>query len=230
MTKRIKADVQHFGWTGALRVWSLTAAKRLGKLTILQCVTLRSAKPENLKTNPRYSCSFLTREQLHHFAQADQAYELDPEFISSATAKGDRCFGIVDGEVLAAYGWYSTKPTAIDDRLMLHFDGRYVYMYKGFTHPNYRGQRLHAVGMGMALNAYLAEGSLGIVSYVEANNLSSLKSCYRLGYEDFGKISIWEAPGTPRIHNSSGCRAFGMKVTATEPVTAGIPDSKRVSA
>jgi len=217
---RLKSDVQHFGWKGAFGTWSLTAAKRGAKLTILQCVMLPSAKPEMLKTNPRYSCGFLTREQLMAFA-GDPANELTPAFVQSALAKGDRCFGILDGNALAAYGWYSTKPTAMDDSLVLHFDSRYVYMYKGFTHPNYRGQRLHAVGMGMALNVYLAEGSRGIVSYVEAQNLSSLKSCYRLGYLNMGKIFIWEALGQPRIYSDSWCRFYGMKVAvATVAKTA----------
>ena len=123
-----------------------------------------------------------------------------------------------DGGALAAYGWYSTKPTAIDSGLVLHFDPRYVYMYKGFTHPNYRGQRLHAVGIGMALNAYLADGSKGIVSYVEAANLSSLKSCYWLGYLNMGRIFVWDGFGGPRVYNDRRCRFWGMKVI---PVNSG---------
>jgi hypothetical protein len=216
--EKFKSEIQHFGWSGALQVWTLTAAKRVGKLTILQCVTLPTAKPEMLQTNPAYKCGFLSLEQLEAFA-ANAENDLDPLFVRETIAKGDRCFGILDGDTLAAYGWYSTKTTTLDQHLTLNFDEHYVYMYKGFTHPNYRGQRLHAVGMGMALNAYLAEGSKGIVSFVEARNLSSLKSCYRLGYKDFGKVYVWETFGYPRIFHSSGCRPYGIRVSPSDPAS-----------
>ena len=52
------------------------------------------------------------------------------------------------------------------------------------------GNASHAVGMTRALDEYLARGSKGILSYVEWNNFASLKSCYRMGYADFGKIYV----------------------------------------
>jgi len=56
------------------------------------------------------------------------------DFVAEALAKGDECFGILDGQTLAAYSWYSTKPTRIrPPDLFLRIDGHYIYMYKGFT-------------------------------------------------------------------------------------------------
>jgi len=54
-------------------------------------------------------------------------------------ARGDRCYALFDGELLAAYGWYSDLPTPIDEHFVLHFDRTYTYMYGvGYTLPAYR--------------------------------------------------------------------------------------------
>ena len=88
-------------------------------------------------------------------------------------------------------------------------------MYKGFTSTNHRGKRLHAIGMTRALQSYLARGYRGIVSYVEWNNYASLKSCYRMGYRDFGNITIIGFGGHYLRHNDRGCEAMGFRV---EPI------------
>ncbi len=212
-----KSDYQHFGLSKALYCGSLRVARRAAGVITMQCVFLPSVSAESLKTKPQYSCRFLTNAELQRYSQ-DPSLQLDQEFLRLATSKGDRCFAILDGETLASYGWYSTKPTVVDDELSLRFHPDYAYMYKGFTHPNYRGQRLHAVGMGMALNAYLAAGSKGIVSYVEALNLASLKSCYRLGYQDFGKVYILH--GQKKVFHSQGCERYGFEVFFTDKTPA----------
>ena len=91
----------------------------------------------------------------------DEIYDLDSAFVDRATALGDRCFGFVEGDVLTSYGWYSRRPTEAGHGLVLRFDPAYVYMYKGFTHPKHRGQRLHAIGMAAALEEYTREGAKG---------------------------------------------------------------------
>ncbi len=147
---------------------------------------------------------------LRQFA-ADPKNELPSEFLNEALAKGDECYGFLAGSDLAAYGWYSAKPTALDlPGLRLHFSDKYVYMYKGFTAVEHRGQRLHAIGMTCALQAYIARGFRGIVSIVEWNNFGSLKSCYRMGYRDFGNIAITGVGKRYVLRHDAGCRDYGF--------------------
>ena len=68
--------------------------------------------------------------------------------------------------------------------------------------------------MARTLEAWHARGYRGIVAYVEANNLSSLKSVYRLGYVTFGRVFILTILGRHFIFNSPGCKAFGFRVVA----------------
>ncbi|MCY1401429.1 hypothetical protein D3C76_1081430 [compost metagenome] len=179
-------------------------------LKILRGITLQKVDPKFLDYPLHFKPMFLSEELLRHYAK-DPVNEMSDSFIDEVLAKGDECFGIFDGEVLASYGWYSRQPTHIDPpEMFLHFSSSYVYMYKGFTHHNYRGQRLHAIGMNLALKHYLEQGYKGLVSYVESSNFDSLKSCYRLGYIDVGSIYLFRLFGRYQRFTSKGCEPYKL--------------------
>ena len=147
-----------------------------------------------------------------------RATEMSRAFVDDALRNGDECYAICDGETLAAYGWYSTRPTPIEPPdLVLHFADGYVYMYKGFTDTRYRGQRLHAIGMTRALSITSMPGYRGIVSYVESTNFDSLKSCDRMGYQVFGSVYVVRIFGRYFAFSSPGCKAFEFRVASTGP-------------
>ncbi len=179
----------------------------------LKCVAIDTVDRRFLQGAEGYRCEFLDPATLLALPE-NREYQMEKNFLHEAAGKGDECLAIFNGHCLASYGWYSTKPTMVNEDLELHFDERYVYMYKGFTHPNYRGQRLHAIGMTMALDHYLNQGYRGIVSWVEANNVRSLRSCYRMGYRDFGEIYIVKLFGKHLILRGGGCEDYGFKVSA----------------
>jgi ribosomal protein S18 acetylase RimI-like enzyme len=152
----------------------------------------------------------------------DEENGLPSSFLDEALAEGDECFGFLDGETLAAYGWYSRRPTPIDPPdLVLDPGDRYVYMYKGFTHPAHRGKRLHAIGMTLALQHYQRRGYRGLISYVESNNFSSLNSVRRMGYEIFGSVWALRVFGMHLTHAGAGWKQHGARIEPAErgPVT-----------
>ena len=216
---RLIRTFRQSGFRRTLYDLTLRAINRLAFLRILRAVAIATPDPKALERRPEYSYGFLSRALLLSFA-VDPQYEMNEEFLRRALAKNDRCYGVVAGDTLASYGWYSTSPTvALTDDLELQFDPAYVYMYKGFTQERYRGQRLHATGMALALQEYRAEGSKGIVSYVESNNFSSLKSCYRMGYEDFGQVIVLRVAGRYFIAASDGCKERGFNLAPLERAT-----------
>jgi hypothetical protein len=186
---------------------------RLTLFMVLKCLTIDTVDLRFLQGVEGYRCEFLAPATLKALSE-NREYQIEKIFLKEAMDKGDECFAFFDGHRLASYGWYSTTPTRVNEDLELRFDERYVYMYKGYTHPNYRGQRLHAIGMTMALNHYLDQGYSGIVSWVEANNVRSLRSCYRMGYKDFGEIYIVRLFRKHYILCSEGCKDYGFKVSA----------------
>ena len=201
-----------FGFARELHDLVVKGINLFAVFKILRAVTIGCVKPELTKCPDPYRPSFLSAKQLREFA-LDRKNGMSERFVEEALSKGDECYGIFDGDRLASYGWYSFRPTRIDPPdLVLCFDPEYVYMYKGFTHVRYRGQRLHAIGMTLALKHYLERGYKGLVSYVESNNFDSLKSVSRMGYEEFGSIYLMRAFGRYFTHVSPGCERFGFAV------------------
>jgi len=214
---RIRGSVATHGLAHTLQDLSLRAANRLVLIKILKCMAIERINPGFTTCPEPYRPMFLDAPRLREFRR-DPANDMPEGFLEEALSKGDECFGLLAGDTLAAYGWYSRGPTRIDPPgLVFHPGDRHVYMYKGFTHPAHRGRRLHAIGMTLALQDYLSRGFKGLVSYVESNNFSSLASVARTGYEIFGTIYVLRTPGGYVTHASAGCRARGVRVAPARP-------------
>jgi hypothetical protein len=196
---------------------------------IYRCLYIETPDPAFL-TLGGYQAGFLDAETVWRYAR-NPANDLNEESVRRALAAKDECFAIRDGEALAAYGWYSRAGRFhVSDTLQLHFDPTWAYMYRGFTNPAYRGQRLHAIGMTMALAAYRARGCKGFVSVVQSRNEASLKSCARMGYHDFGviyEVRLGRLLGVAHpksallrrhlVFHTPGCARFGFWLEALTP-------------
>lgn len=207
----VRSNLEHFGLASTLHDVALRAANRVMLLKVIKAVAVKSVDPGYLDVPAPYRAMFLDEKMLRWFAK-DPECGMTPQFLDEALSKGDECYGILDGSSgLAAYGWYARTPTRIDPPdLRLLFSGRFVYMYKGYTAARHRGRRLHAIGMVRALKHYLDLGYEGLVSYVESNNFSSLRSVHRMGYFEFGTIGVVRLFGRTLTRASAGCRAWNF--------------------
>jgi len=198
---------------------ALKALNTVATVKILRGVWVETPDAAFLKYPDRFTAGFLPESAIRRFA-ADPENGMSRDFVDEAVSNGDACYGIMDGPILASYGWYSTQPTRIDlPDLFIDFDKQYVYMYKGYTHPDYRGQRLHAIGMTLALREYRWKEFKGIVSYVESDNFVSLKSSFRMGYIPFGSIYLVHFFDHTFSYSTPGCKRFGFR-TVRQPKTA----------
>ena len=187
-------------------------------------VTMDTVNHESAALASNYSSRFMTESELRACSE-DPDCKLPAEFLDLALARGDRCYGIFDGPQLASYGWYGYQsPNQFNDELDIVFNPQWVYMYKGYTMPQYRGQKLHAAGMARALAAVTTEGYEGLISCVAAVNGPSLRSCERMGYVTFGCVNVcrWVARdgfgpfSNWRIRASAGCRPYGFDVVPAQ--------------
>jgi len=209
--RHVVDNARSFGAHAALHDLRQRAVNHVVPFQILHGMTaiLADVNPR-LRRAGAYRAGFASPGEI--FAHATSTYDMTPEFAQEALAVGDRCFALWDGERLASFGWYSNQPTRISDGLVLHFDPEWVYMYKGFTHPEYRGQRLHGIGMSLALAAYSECGMRGLISYVKSNNFQSLRSIERMGYRIFGDIYLARVLGRPVTWATPGCRDYGFRL------------------
>jgi hypothetical protein len=205
----VKKNVKYYGFWNTLH---LAIFKIINKIVYYQefvCVVVSKVKQSSLEIDPKFKHGFLDADQLLGFS-ADERNELPRDFLQSVIAKGDECYVITENGNLASYGWYSHVPTIVDLDQLFCFDPSYVYMYKGFTKKDYRGQRLHAVGMSYALKHYLENGLNGIASVVDSTNFDSLKSCWRMGYEKVGTTYLLKIFGKVFHYSTRPARKYGI--------------------
>ena len=114
----------------------------------------------------------------------------------------------INSKKIVSYGWYSINPTVINNEFILHFPDTRLYMFNGYTEPDYRGFRLHALGMQYGALDASTFARDGLVSYVDAENYRSLRSCRRLGYKFIGYIFIFKILGHAWIFHSVGAKKY----------------------
>ena len=103
-----------FGLGSALRLYGLRAIQSLMPFKVLRGVSLSVVDPRFLDCPPGFSGMYLDTEALRRLAE-DPTYDLPADFLDEAIAKGDKCYAILDGNLVAAYGWYADGPTRIGD-------------------------------------------------------------------------------------------------------------------
>jgi len=212
----IRSSVDKFGLPATVQDIAYRAANKLTETLVLKGMTLTMATvdPIFLTDGAEYEWGFLGRDALLRTLSQGAEKDMDAAFIERSLAKGDRCYAALADGKIASYGWYSTQGTEVTADLTLHFNSDWAYMYKGYTLPEFRGKRLHGMGMARALKAYTQDGKKGLISYVESTNFSSLKSCYRMGYVDFGTIFCVKVGAKYLIHGTRGCDAYGFRLEA----------------
>jgi hypothetical protein len=214
------AAARRYGARRTIYRAALRAVNAFVLVKILRGVCVETVDPAFLRYPQQLTATFLTDGMIRRLA-GNPEIGMSPEFVEEALAKGDACYGILSGDALVSYGWYSTRPTRIDpSELTLEFDEEYIYMYKGYTHPDFRGQRLHAIGMTLALDHYKSKGFKGIVSYIEADNFDSIKSAFRMGYRIFGSVYIVSVFGAIFSRATPGCKKYRFRVVPHEGIPA----------
>lgn len=180
-----------------------------------------SLRDKKIALSANYTGGFIDYETLRIQSANDPELEMDEEFLNEAIEKHDLCYAIRNDEGIISYGWYSQKPTRIKDELFFYFDEQYVYMYKGLTKPEFRGERLHAIGMASAMQSPQLRHTKGMVSWVERPNPASLKSVYRIGYRREGSIYTIKLFGNYYSYSTPGCKltsASAMKRVLPEVI------------
>jgi hypothetical protein len=210
-------NLGRFGFKKLLYDLNYKFLERLFSYSKIQGMTLTMSSIDPLYLNPDngYEYRFLTETELREYAK-DPGNQINIKFLEDALDKKNKCYGIIDQGRLAGYGWYSKNNTKINDELVLCFNKSWVYMYSGYTKPPYRGQRLHAIGMGKAMEEFSSKGAKGLISCVDTNNYRSLQSVNRLGYRNFGKISAFKIFGKFRIKAENGCHPYGFTLKVAE--------------
>ncbi len=185
----LNATRQQFGWAAAGRLLVDRLGARLNHRHVIEVVWLDLMDATSCQPVPGFEFRFLTADEVWHFSN-DPSLDLGVSLAGEIDRGESLCFAALENGRVAAYGWYAIQHAApghcfgVGIRLPAHVS----YMFKGFTHPEYRGKRLHGAVMGLALAALSARGIRALISTVKWTNEASLRSCDRLGYQRLGRI------------------------------------------
>lgn len=209
--QELKNIYNYSGLKGALTYIGYRIANTFVYFDCLRTMTLieKDIDPKNFTVPEGMVCRPLSKEEVLRYSKVEK-YQLTEDFLEQSLDNDDVCLAILEGEELASYGWYSKHPTKVTGEFNLHFSDRWVYMHHGYTNPDFRGKRLHAIGMANATRIFTEQGFDGLCSIVASENAFSLKSTRRLGYVETGKIFIFATLGRYLVAHSPGAHRTAM--------------------
>ena len=208
MVRSLVQRIGQHGLRNTLHWLALSVLAHAFGVRVVRALVVEAINPGHRAAADAYAHGFAIPRAVRRFA-AGEANELSPFFVADAIARGDRCYAICEGATPASMSWYSTRPTraGVAD-MVVHFDMRYVYMYKAHTQSSHRGRRLFAAGVSHALGHYAAKGARGFISQVDALNLDALKALRGMGYRVFGSVYVVRLFGRHFALATPGCKAF----------------------
>ena len=211
MLNRLAQNWRRYGVMASLDLLFDRLVYRVLGIEVVQVVWLDVA---DLRQAPRKDSRFtfrsLSADEVHKFA-ADPANQFPDRAAQRAASGHNLCFAALDGNRLAAYGWYAlASPEAKHV-----YPTDVAYVSEGRTLPDYRGDRLHGATMGLALQQLADRGVTKLLASVHWTNTASLRSCTRIGYVCLGRR--WTIPLGSRevVTTPHRARRLGVRFKST---------------
>ena len=183
---RLRADAQRWGWT---RVVLARLAQSLRDRAGIHFygVNLRplDARPPAPALPPGIRVCRVPAETLLRAAE-DPELDLDRGFMREALARGDLCFGALEGGRLVSYAWRSLGTAPARDGMWVRIAPPFHYAYKAFTLPAWRGRHLH-IAVSLASDEHFrASGRGAEVGFNEITNYAIRAAADYLGRRRIG--------------------------------------------
>jgi len=179
--------------------------------------------------DPCLTFRFLTPEDVREFS-ADPTNLLDEAFADRLETGQHFCFAAISAKQtgerrLAAYAWFAPhrvdaecnqgkhKNTGVD----FSYPNHVVFMYKGFTHPEFRGRGLYGMVNGLAMRSLSDRGITHILSTMDWTNMAARRSCLRLGFSELGLVYRWGWGRWMHTNAPRASRSLGIQVGSETP-------------
>lgn len=194
--RRASEVYDHLGATGVVRAGLNKALLRGARVSAVHLMALDPTDVREPSVDSSFQRRFLTPDEVRRYAE-DPRNGLSPHFADRVDGGFDMCFGAVHGDRLANYGWYAF--TAVEPEhaagVSLGLPTNVAYVYKAFTHPDFRGRRLNGACVAEAASVLSTQGVDLILAMIYWSNEGSLRSFKRLGFRRLGLLVV--GPGGP---------------------------------
>jgi len=219
------AEVRRRNGTGAMVRWvAYRSAQRLVDVRVAHVLWFEATNVNrSLRPDAAYTFRFLSAEEVRAFS-ADAQGSLPPAMADRIVAGNDFCFAALAGPRLAAFGWFALGSIEAEHNggMALSYPPDVAYMYNGFTFPEFRGQRLHGLVKALGLRALAGRDVSKLLSTVDWTNWASLRSNFRLGCVDLGRMGVihlgkFRIGYYPRAAKRLGIRFHGKAIARPAP-------------
>ena len=220
--RSLKDDASHMGWGRALLARVLSRIERLLKLSVY-CVNVRALKKRN-DAAPASGIQFRKLSAAELLAAArnpELDLDLDPDFILTATARGDLAWGVFENDKLVGYTWRASSRAPFTDGLWVRVPHSLQYGYKSYTEPAYRGRGLYPAVGRVADEQSLELGYPAMLHLVDISNIASLRAASQLGSRTSGYAGYMKLFGRCVTFRTPGARSLGVELYMPPPADAG---------
>lgn len=114
---------------------------------------------------------------------------------------GDRdfCLAAFSADRLASYAWFAVGSIEAEHHrgpqpksgVAVSFPSTVAFMYKGFTHPDFRGRKLYGAVVGHGLVGLKSCGVQSVLSTMDWTNTPARLALGRIGFEELGFCWRW---------------------------------------
>ena len=209
--------VQHLGVWRTVQRSVYVGINQLMRFSLFGVMSVDSRSVNaDLVVQDALDCRMLSAAEMQHYAESSED-EGVRQFLTTAVRRDDRCCTVLDGLVLANVGFFTCQAAPLLRDLVIHFGPGEWYMYGGWTHPDYRGRRLHGRSTVSGILALLEEGAPRLLTVAERTNFPSIISALRMGWIFRGNLACLGTGQRRRYWASKGARKLGMSL-AGRPV------------
>ncbi|MFT5289829.1 MAG: hypothetical protein ACI8QS_001739 [Planctomycetota bacterium] len=132
---------------------------------------------------------------------------------------GHRCVAIFHGDLMVFSMWENPRNANVPGLVKRKLSDGQSFLYKAYTSPEHRGQRLYQAGLAFALRSIAAEGKAETVGYAHIKKKASRAGLARLGYHEVGRVRQLTAPG---LHRTWADSAFDVSFPDKVPRTGAV--------
>lgn len=171
----------------------------------------------------------LTSDEVVQSFTRTEGFSYSRSFAIEALSRGDRCFGIFEGERLLWYCWYARNAAPVLDDVDVLADFPYLYAYNAHTDAEHRGRGLHRIGVQLSARFFATEGYRAFTAYMEAHNLAPQIAAHRMGETIVGFVALYRKSDGVRWFATRACRdgAFRLQRRCPKPTLRWAADEDR---
>lgn len=174
------------------------AARKVMTLDVTAVVWLERSRLSLPDAAGGFTYRFLAESDVRELAR-DSANDLSADMAGRIAGGCDFCFAAFSGDRVASYAWFALGSIEAEHHrgpqpnsgVAVSFPAHVAFMYKGFTHPSFRGRKLYGAVVGRGLIGLQDQEVDTLLSTMDWSNVAARAALARIGFVGVGYCWRW---------------------------------------